>query len=74
MQGVLIIIIKNHVAKMLCLPKIRITKLIAMRSREAMYLCLQTTPLSAFVQKKGWRVFQLKGKYVAKLFALIQAI
>ncbi len=29
---------------------------------------------SAFVQKQGWRVSQLKGKYVTRLLTLIQAI
>jgi hypothetical protein len=31
-------------------------------------------PPNAFVQKEGWRVSQLKGKYAAGLPALIQAI
>jgi hypothetical protein len=31
-------------------------------------------PLSAFVQKEGWRVSHFKGKYANRLIVLIQAI
>ncbi len=31
-------------------------------------------PLNAFMQKERWKVSQLKGKYAARLLALIQAI
>jgi hypothetical protein len=59
---------------MFCLPQIGITKLSAMHCTKVANLCLQVAPLSVFMQKERWRVSQLKGKYVARLLALIQAI
>ncbi len=72
-QQVSVIIIENHVAKMLCLPQTRITKLPTMHFGEA-NLFLQMAPLSAFVQNEGRGVSQLKGKYATRLLALIQVI
>ncbi len=43
-------------------------------SRKVVNLCLQMAPLSAFVQRKGWRVSEIKGKYVARILVLIQVI
>ncbi len=53
-QGVPVIITKNHVTEMLCLSQIGITKLLAMRFGEASNMCLQMAPLN--VQKEGWRI------------------
>jgi hypothetical protein len=45
-----------------------------MCSREVVNLRLQMAPLNVFVQKEGWTISELKGKYVARILALIQAI
>jgi hypothetical protein len=45
-QGVPVIITKNHVTKMLCLSQIEITKLLAMRFGKASNMCLQMAPLN----------------------------
>ncbi len=74
MQGVLIIITKNHVAKMLCLSQIGITKPLTMCSKKSLNLCLHMALLSAFVQKGGWKVSQFKGNYANIFLMLIQAI
>lgn len=71
-QGVLVIIIENHVVEMLCLPQTGIAKPPTMHFAKATNLCIQMAPLKAFVQKEGWEVSQLKGKYVAQLSTLIQ--
>ncbi len=42
--------------------------------RKVSNLYLQMAPLSVFVQKKGWRISKLKGKYAARLPTLIQVI
>jgi hypothetical protein len=73
-QGIPIIISENHVAEMLCLLNTIITKPLAMHFGEVANLCMQMAPLSMFVQKEGWKVSQLKGKYATRLSTLIQAI
>jgi len=45
-----------------------------MHSREVANLCLHMAPLTMFVQKEGWKLSQLKGKYATRLLTLIQAI
>lgn len=74
MHGVSIIIIENHVAKMLCLSQTGITKPPTMYSKKALNLCLRMALLNAFVQKEGWRVSQFNGKYANRLLMLIQVI
>ncbi len=59
---------------MLCLLQARITKLPTRRSIKVVNLCIQMSPLNVVVQKEGWRVSQLKGKYAARLLILIQTI
>jgi hypothetical protein len=45
-----------------------------MQFTKTVNLCIQMAPLNAIVQKEGRRLPQLKGKHVAHLLALIQAI
>jgi hypothetical protein len=70
-QGVLVILPKIMSRKCYVLPQIEIMKPPTMRFLESVNLCFQMAPLGAFVQKEGWKVSQFKGKYVAKLLALI---
>jgi hypothetical protein len=48
-QGVLVIITKNHIAKMLCLLQNKIIKPPMMHFAKAMNLCIQMAPLNTFM-------------------------
>jgi len=53
MEGLPMIITENLVTKMLCLPQIKITKPLVMRSTKVVNLYIQMVTFNTIMQKEG---------------------
>lgn len=81
-QGILVFITKKTMAKMLCLLQSDITKIRMKPQKEKKekgkekesIIYQKIAPLKALMEWEGWKVFLLKGMYVARLLALMQVI
>jgi hypothetical protein len=59
---------------MLCLPQARIDKPLPIKQANVAKTCIQMMPFETMVEKEGQKASQLKGKYAAKMLALLQVI
>ncbi len=73
-QGQLISFIEKTICEMLHNLNAKITIPPNYKQDEVTNMCIRLVFKDAVVQKEGWKVAQLKGKYVAQMCALLQAI
>jgi len=73
-QGQSISITKKTISEMMRLPNTKITTPPNYKQDEVTETCIRFAPKDTIMQKEGKKVAQFKGKYIARMFTLLQAI